>query len=69
MAGYPDVPDDDDDDFAVVHLDRLPTHLVVSPGHPLTRLGDAITLEESINSRRWPCPMAPSRNARRRSRD
>ena len=46
IAGYPDVPDDDDDDFAVVHLDRLPTHLVVSPGHPLTRLGDAITLED-----------------------
>lgn len=56
IGGFPDVPDDDDVDFAVVHLDRLPTHLVVSPGHPLTRLGEAVTLEDV---RQFPCLALP----------
>ena len=56
IAGFPDVPGDDDEQFAVIHLDRLPTHLVVSPGHPLTRLGSAITLEDV---RKFPCLALP----------
>ena len=56
IAGFPDVPGDDDEQFAVIHLDRLPIHLVVSPGHPLTRLGSAITLEDV---RKFPCLALP----------
>lgn len=43
---FPDVPDDDDDDLACIHLTRLPTHLVVADGHPLLARGAAITLED-----------------------
>lgn len=43
---YPDVPDPDDPELSVFHLTRLPTHLVVSAGHPLLEIGREITLED-----------------------
>lgn len=43
---YPDVPDADDSEFACFDLTRLPTHIVVAQGHPLTALGDSVTLED-----------------------
>ena len=35
LGVYPDVPEADDQEFAVFHLTRFPAHLVVDPGHPL----------------------------------
>ena len=46
IGSYPDIPDDDDNDFACFHLTRLPTFLVVAEGHPLLALGNRITLED-----------------------
>ena len=46
IATYPDLPADDDPDFACFHLIRYPTRLVVAEGHPLLELGDAIRLED-----------------------
>lgn len=43
---YPDVPAPDDPELLTVHLTRMPTHLVVSRGHPLLELGAAITLDD-----------------------
>lgn len=43
---YPDVPGDDDPDFACFHLTRLPTHLVVASDHPLVGLGPSISIED-----------------------
>lgn len=43
---HPDVPEDDDAQLACFPLTRLPTHLVVADGHPLLRLGQAVTLED-----------------------
>lgn len=43
---HPDVPADDDPEFACFHLTRLPTHLVVAPDHPLVGLGSRISLED-----------------------
>lgn len=43
---FPDVPEDDDPELSCVHLTRLPTHLAVAAGHPLLRLGEAVTLED-----------------------
>lgn len=43
---YPDVPEDGDPDLSCFHLTRLPTHLVVSPEHPLAKKGDAISWED-----------------------
>ena len=45
IACYPDVPDEEDEDFACFHLSRLPLCLVVGEGHPLLRFGDQITFE------------------------
>lgn len=53
---HPDVPDDDDPELACVPLTRLPTHLAVADGHPLLRLGQAVTLEEV---RRYPSLALP----------
>ena len=46
VASYPDIPDDDDDAIASIHLNRMPMYLVVSEGHPLLELGDAITMAD-----------------------
>jgi DNA-binding transcriptional LysR family regulator len=43
---YPDIPEDDDPDLVCFHLTRLPTHLVVSPDHPLLKKKGKITLED-----------------------
>jgi DNA-binding transcriptional LysR family regulator len=46
LGCYPDVPEDDDPDLCCFHLTRLPTHLVVSPDHPLLHLRHPISLED-----------------------
>ena len=46
IATYPDLPDDDDPDFACFHLTRYPLRLAVPEGHPLLALGNAIRLED-----------------------
>jgi len=43
---YPDTPPDDDPELMSCHLLRMPTHLVVAEGHPLLKLGDAISLDD-----------------------
>lgn len=43
---HPDVPAEDDPEFACFHLTRLPTHLVVAPDHPLVSLGADISIED-----------------------
>lgn len=43
---HPDVPDNNDADLICFPLTRLPTYLVVSPAHPLLRLGKEITLSD-----------------------
>lgn len=46
IGSYPDIPGDDDQEFACFHLTRLPTYLVVGEGHPLLAMGDSITLDD-----------------------
>ena len=46
IATHPDLPDDDDPDFACFPLIRYPTRLVVAQDHPLLELGQAIRLED-----------------------
>jgi DNA-binding transcriptional LysR family regulator len=46
LGCYPDVPDGDDPDLCCFHLTRLPTHLVVSPDHPLLQQTHALSLED-----------------------
>jgi len=56
LGCHPDVPDDDDPELACVPLTRLPAHLAVAEGHPLLRLGEAVTLEDV---RRYPALALP----------
>jgi DNA-binding transcriptional LysR family regulator len=49
---HPDIPAPDDPDLDCFPLTRLPTRLAVSPGHPLLRLGSAISLEDVAD---YPC--------------
>jgi DNA-binding transcriptional LysR family regulator len=46
LGCYPDVPDADDPDLCCFHLTRLPTHLVVSPEHPLLNQAHPLSLED-----------------------
>lgn len=46
IAGYPDIPESDDEDLACFRLTRLPLKLAVSAVHPLLQLGDAISLDD-----------------------
>lgn len=43
---FPDIPEEDDPDFACFHLTRLPTHLVVSERHPLAQVESQLSLED-----------------------
>ena len=43
---HPDIPDDNDPDLLCFPLTRLPTYLVVSPAHPLLRIGNEIALSD-----------------------
>lgn len=43
---HPDIPDDNDPDLLCFPLTRLPTYLVVSPAHPLLRIGKEIALSD-----------------------
>ena len=45
LGVYPDVPEDDPD-FAVLHLTRLPTLLTLPQGHPLLETGEDIGLDD-----------------------
>jgi len=49
---HPDIPAPEDPDFACFPLTRLPTRLVVSPSHPLLRLGSDICLQDVSD---YPC--------------
>jgi len=46
IATHPDLPHDDDPDFACFHLTRYPVRLAVPEGHPLLVLGSAIRLQD-----------------------
>ena len=46
IATYPDLPDDDDPNFACFHLTRYPLGLAVPDGHPLLALGASIRLQD-----------------------
>mgnify|MGYP006276159291 CR=1 FL=1 len=52
IAGYPDVPPHDDALLCSIDLTRLPLRLVVSPEHPLLRLGQAVSLDDVAQ---YPC--------------
>ena len=45
IGAYPDVPDEDDPEFASFPLLRHPISLVVGEKHPLLAAGDGVTLE------------------------
>ena len=45
IGAYPDVPDEDDPDFASFPLLRHPIRLVVGENHPLLAAGDGVTFE------------------------
>lgn len=46
IASYPDCPDHDDPDLAVIPLSRMPMLLVVQADHPLLALGQRLTLAD-----------------------
>ncbi|MFZ0407715.1 MAG: LysR substrate-binding domain-containing protein [Cyanobium sp.] len=46
VTSYPDIPDDDDAEIASIRLNRMPVYLMVSKGHPLLGLGDAMTMAD-----------------------
>ncbi len=46
IATYPDLPADDDPDFACFHLIRYPLGLAAPEGHPLLALGGSIRLQD-----------------------
>lgn len=52
VAGYPDVPPPDDPFLCSFDLTRLPLRLVVSPAHPLLRLGQSVSLRDVAH---YPC--------------
>lgn len=52
IAGYPDLPRQDDPDLSCTYLTRHPLHLAVQETHPLLQMGDAITLDDV---RQYPC--------------
>lgn len=52
IAGYPDVPRRDDPLLCSFDLTRLPLRLVVSPAHPLLRLGPSVSLDDVAQ---YPC--------------
>ena len=52
LAGYPDVPAENDPDLQCFALTRLPLYVVVTANHPLTKLGDAVTLADVAD---YPC--------------
>lgn len=56
IAGYPDVPDPDDETLACFRLTRLPLKLAVSVAHPLLQQGDAICLDDVAA---YPCMALP----------
>ena len=65
FPSYPDIPDHDDIEIATIRLNRMPMHLLVSPGHPLLNLGDSITVPRWLAIRAWPDRRGPSRSFRR----
>jgi LysR substrate binding domain len=56
VASYPDIPDDDDPEIASIRLNRMPMLLLVSPNHPLLKLGEAITM---VDIARYPSMALP----------
>ena len=56
IAGYPDVPDPEDEDLACFRLTRLPLKLAVSTSHPLLQKGDGLCLDDVAA---YPCMALP----------
>ena len=56
VASYPDIPDKDDDEVGSILLNRMPMYLVVSEGHPLLQLGDAMTMADVAEYPSLPLP-------------
>lgn len=63
---FPDVPHQDDSELASFSLTRLPTRLVVSQGHPLLKLGNAVTLDDVIKYPSLALPDGAFPNVQRR---
>lgn len=49
IAGYPDVPDEDDEAFVCHRLTRLPLRLAVAVGHPLLQAASDLSLEDIVS--------------------
>jgi len=56
VASYPDALNDDDPDFAIIRLSRMPLQMVVKEGHPLLELGSQITFDDIARFPSLPLP-------------
>ena len=56
IATYPDVPNDDDQEFTTIRLSRMPLLIVVKEGHPLLELGSQMTFDDIAKLPLLPLP-------------
>ena len=56
VASYPDALNDDDPEFTIIRLSRMPLQMVVKEGHPLLELGSQIAFGDIAKFPSLPLP-------------